>query len=129
MRFIAGLIALAGAAGLVALLAPVDGAAILPFLFKGDGATKLKAVVWLATFGLALVLGVFAITKERMSRLHSVCTLVAFAATAFTMEIWNWIKVLTKGDNIPGSGAIMTGAVVLGLIGSILALIKNRAAY
>jgi hypothetical protein len=129
MRFIAALIALAGAAGLVALLAPVDEVSVLPLLLKGDGATKLKALVWTATFGLALVLGIFAITKERMSRLHSVCTLVAFAATAFTMEIWNAIKILTQGNNIPGFVAIMTGAVVLGLIGSILALVKNRAAY
>jgi hypothetical protein len=129
MRFIAGLIALAGAAGLVALAAPIDGPALLPFLFKGDGATKLKAVVWLATFGLALVLGIFAITKERMSRLHSVCTLVAFAATAFTMEIWNFIKILLQGANIQLVGLVMTIAVVLGLIGSILALIKNRANY
>jgi hypothetical protein len=129
MRFIAGLIALAGAAGLVALLAPLDGPAMLPALLKGDGTTKLKAIVWLATFGLALVLGVFAITKERMSRLHSVCTLVAFAATAFTMEIWNFIKLLTEGMPVHIVALVMFIAVVLGLVGSILALIKNRAAY
>jgi hypothetical protein len=126
MRFICVLIAIAGIGGLVALIAPVDGPSLLPFLLEHD---LIRGVVLVAAFGLATVLGAFAFTKERMSRLHSVCTLVGFAAAGFIIEIWNWVKVLTQGDNLPGSAAIMTGAVVLGLIGSIAALIKARADY
>ena len=129
MRFIAGLIAVAGIAGLVALLAPIDGPAFLPMMFKGDGPTKLKAIVLLGAFGLGAVFGVFAITKDRMSRLHSVCTLVGFAAAGVINEIWNFFKILIHGANMPIIGLVLSAAVVLGLVGSILALIKNRAAY
>jgi len=129
MRFIAGLIALAGLAGLVALLAPIDGSAVFPAMLGGDGAFKIKAIVLLGASGLGLVLGVFAMTKERMSRLHSVCTLVGFAAAGFIVEIWNVVKAVIHGVNMPASLAILAGAVVLGVIASIAAIIKGRANY
>jgi hypothetical protein len=128
MRFIAGLLALAGLAGLVALFAPIDGAAPMPgALTEGDGQTKIKALVLLAACGMSLVFGVFAITKERMSRLHSIATLVGWGASAFIIEIWLVIEAMTQGLNMPGSVAILSGAVVLGLIASIAAMIKGRA--
>jgi hypothetical protein len=127
MRVIAGLIALAGVAGLVALIAPLDElGSLLPLLFEHE---LVKGLVLVAAFGLAVGLGGFAMAKERMSRLHSVATLVGFAAAGVIIEIWTWIGVLTRGDNLPGSMAIMTGAVVLGAIASIAGLIKGRAAY
>jgi hypothetical protein len=130
MRFITGLIVLGGIAGLVALLAPIDGGSLLILTLKhGDGAMKLKAIVVAAAFGLAVVLGLQAMAKQRMSRLNSICTLVGFAAAGFCLEIWNFIKILIHGANIQVTGLILTIAVVVGLIGSILAIIKNDVAY
>ena len=126
MRIIAILIALAGAAGLVALFAPIDGGSLFPVLFEFD---KVRSLVLLGAFALGLGLGGFAAAKERMSRLHSIATLVGFAAAAVVIEIWNFIKIILKGANIPGTGAIMTGAIVLGVIASIAGMIKARADY
>jgi hypothetical protein len=66
--------------------------------------------------------------KERMSKLHAIATLIGFAAAGVVIEIWTWIEVLTQGANLPGSMAIMTGAVLLGVIASVLGMIKGRAA-
>ena len=126
MRIIAFLVALAGAAGLVALLAPIDGASILPLLIEHE---PLRGIVMAAGFAIGLGLGGFAVAKERMSRLHSVATLVGFAAAGVVMEVWNWVKILTEGKNLPGSMAIATGAVLLGVIASVAAMIKARADY
>lgn len=130
MRFITGLIVLGGIAGLVAILAPIDGGS--PFLLTlqhGDGAEKLKMIVVAAAFVLAVVLGLQAMAKQRMSRLNSICTLVGFGAAAFITEIWNFFKILIHGANIPVSYLVLSVAIVLGLIGSILAIIKNDVAY
>jgi hypothetical protein len=130
MRFIAGLITIAGIAGLVALLAPLDGISYLPtILSDGDGATKLKFLVVTAAFALAVVFGFMAITKERMSRLHTTCTLVGFAAAGFVIEIWNFFKALFHGMPQHLTGIVLAGAVVLGLIGSLMAMFKARATY
>lgn len=126
MRIIAFLIALAGAAGLVALLAPIDGASILPLLLEHE---PLRGIVMAGGFAIGLGLGGFAVAKERMARLHSVATLVGFAAAGVVMEIWNWIEIITKGANLPGSMAIASAAVVLGVIMSIAGMIKGRADY
>jgi len=130
MKFITGLIILGGIAGLVGLFAPIDGGSFLPMVFKlGDGAMKVKGVVLVLAFALATVLGLHAMAKERMSRLNSICTLVGFAAAGFCIEIWNFFKILIHGANIPVTGLILTIAIVVGLIGSILAIIKNDVAY
>ena len=126
MKFITGLIILGGIAGLVGLFAPIDGGSFLPAVFKlGDGAMKVKVLA----FALATALGLHAMAKERMSRLNSICTLVGFAAAGFCIEIWNFFKILIHGANIPVTGLILTVAIVVGLIGSILAIIKNDVAY
>ena len=126
MRVIAGLIALAGLAGLVGLIAPLDEwGSLLPALFEGE---VIRGVLLLAGFALGLGLGVFAMAKQRMSKLHAIATLVGFAAAGVVMEIWVWIEVLTRGANLPGSMAIMTGAVLLGVIASIAGMVKGRAA-
>jgi hypothetical protein len=126
MRVIAGLIALAGLAGLVGLIAPLDEwGSLLPLLFEGE---LLKGLLLLAGFALGLGLGGLAMAKERMSKLHAIATLIGFAAAGVVIEIWTWIEVLTRGANLPGSMAIMTGAVLLGVIASVLGMIKGRAA-
>jgi hypothetical protein len=131
MRAIAFLIAISGIAGLVALLAPLDEMSVLPTVLQhGDGATKLKFLVVTAAFGLAAVFGFMAIAKERMSRLHSVCTLVGFAAAAFVTEIWKFLQSLAEGMNQRSlSLLVLSIAIVLGLIASIAALVKSRATY
>lgn len=129
MRFIAGLVALAGLAGLVALFAPLDGGSLLIEALKGDGKTMIQGIVLLAAAVLGLVLGGFAVTKERMSRLHSTATLIGFAAAAVIVKIWVIVKALTQGVPLAGTILILTGSIVLGVIASLAAMIKGRATY
>lgn len=126
MRFIAGLIALAGLAGLVALLAPVDGPAVLPRMFKGDGEAKIKAIVLVGAFGLAFVVGLAALRKRYMPSLHPVFTLVGFLAAGVIIEAWRYVKIMSKGDNLPGYAAILSVAIVVGLIASLAGAVKAR---
>lgn len=115
------MIIVAGIAGLVAGLAPIDGPAVIPVMVQ----YMLPRGLALATgFGVPLFIGVFAVAKQRMSKPLAFACLAGFLAAAASIEIWKVLKAL--GDNIPLVAVLLTGAVVLGLIGSIIALIKGN---
>lgn len=114
------LIVIAGIAGLVGALAPIDGGSLLPAMIE----FMLPRGLALATgFAVPTAIGLFALAKQPMSKPLAFACLAGFLAAGASIEIWNLFKRL--GDNIPLTGVILGGAVVLGLVGSIIGLIKG----
>jgi hypothetical protein len=114
------LIVIAAIAGLVGCLAPIDGAALLPLMLKFALVRGLAVGIG---FAAPLGIGLFGLAKARMSKPLAIAALAGFAAAGVSMEIWEVFKRL--GDNIHLTALILAGAVVLGVIGSLLAVIKG----
>jgi len=115
------LIVIAAIAGLVGALAPIDGFSMLPALMKFE---PLRAIAMGAGFALPLGVGLFAFAKQRMSKGLGTAALIGFVAAAASIQIWEVVKHL--GDNMPLTVVVLAGAVVLGLIGSLIALVKGN---
>jgi hypothetical protein len=115
------LIVIAGIAGLVGALAPIDGGSLLPAMLEFMLPRGLALGVG---FAVPAAIGAFALAKERMSKPLAFACLAGFLAAGASIEIWKILKAL--GDNIPVTAIILGGAVVLGLIGSVIGLIKGN---
>jgi hypothetical protein len=115
------LIVIAALAGLVGALAPIDGFSMLPAMMK---IAPARGVAMGAGFALPLLVGLFAFAKQRMSKGLGVAALVGFIAAGASIEIWKMVQHL--GDNMPLTLIIIAGATALGLVGSIIALVKGN---
>lgn len=115
------LIVIAAIAGLVGALAPIDGYSMLPLLMKHE---PPRGIAMAAGFIVPLGVGLFAFAKARMSKTLGIAAFVGFLAAAASIEIWEILKRL--GDNMPLTIVVIAGAVVLGLIGSLIALVKGN---
>ena len=115
------LIVIAAIAGLVGALAPIDGFSMLPLLMKHE---PVRGIAMAAGFIVPLGVGLFAFAKQRMSKTLGIAAFAGFLAAAFSIQIWEILKRL--GDNMPLTVVILAGAVVLGLIGGLIALIKGN---
>ncbi|MGE0397636.1 MAG: hypothetical protein AB7T06_13025 [Kofleriaceae bacterium] len=115
------LIAIAAIAGLVGALAPIDGFSMLPALIEF---VPLRGIALGAGFAVPLLVALFALAKQRMSKPLGIASLVGFLAAGASMEIWEIFKHL--GDNLPITMILIAGGVAVGIVGSIIALIKGN---
>jgi hypothetical protein len=115
------LIVIAAIAGLVGAIAPIDGLSMLPLMIEF---APLRGIALGA--GLAIPLGValFALAKERMSKPLGIACLAGFAAAGVSIEIWQLFKAL--GDNMSITVILIAGGIVLGLVGSLMAIVKGN---
>lgn len=114
------LIVIAAIAGLVGSIAPIDGVSLLPLVLEHALPRGLALAVG---FGAPLAIGLFAFAKARMSKPLAIGSLAGFAAAGIATEIWLLLKSL--GDNLPVGGLLIAGGVVLGIVGSLIAIIKG----
>lgn len=115
------LIVIAAIAGLVGAIAPIEhGIMMLPLLIEF---APLRGIALGAGFAVPLFVALFALAKQRMSKALGVACLAGFLAAGASIEIWNLIKAL--GDNMSITAILIGGGVVLGLVGSVIALIKS----
>ncbi|MFN0246518.1 MAG: hypothetical protein ACKV2T_06395 [Kofleriaceae bacterium] len=115
------LIVIAALAGLVGSLAPIDGFSLLPALIQ---LVPLRGIAIAAGFAAPLFIALFALAKGRMSKALGVACLAGFLAAGAAMEIWNVFKAL--GDNMSITMILIAGGIVLGVVGSLVALAKGN---
>lgn len=115
------LIVIAAIAGLVGAIVPIDGFSLLPLLLQHQ---LPRGLALGAGFALPLAVGLFALAKSRMSKGLGVASFVGFLAAGASIEIWQILKSL--GDNLSITMILLAGGVALGIVGSIIALIKGN---
>ncbi len=121
MKFGFTLIVVAAIAGLVGSLAPIDGFSLLPALIQ---LVPLRGVAIGAGFAVPLFIALFALAKQRMSKPLGIACLAGFLAAGAALEIWKLFQAL--GDNMSITMILIAGGIVLGLVGSLLAIIKGN---
>lgn len=115
------LIVIAAIAGLVGSIAPIDGLSMLPLLIEF---APIRGIALGLGFALPLFVALFALAKQRMSKALGVACFAGFAAAGASIEIWNIVKAL--GDNMSITALLIAGGVALGIVGSLIALIKGN---
>jgi hypothetical protein len=115
------LIVIAALAGLVGAVAPLEGISLLPALIQ---IFPVRGIAIALGFGAPLFIALFALAKSRMSKALGVACLAGFLAAGAAMEIWNIIKAL--GDNMSITMILIAGGIVLGIVGSLVALAKGN---
>ncbi len=115
------LIVVAAIAGLVGSIAPIDGISMLPFMIEF---APLRGIALGAGFAIPRAVALFALAKERMSKPLGIACFAGFAAAGVSIEIWKLFKAL--GDNMSITVILIAGGIVLGVVGSLMAIAKGN---
>ncbi len=115
------LIVIAAIAGLVGSIVPIDGFSLLPLLIQHE---PPRGIALGAGFAVPLGVALFAMAKSRMSKGLAIASFVGFLAAGASIEIWKILKAL--GDNMSITMILIAGGVALGIVGSLIALIKGN---
>jgi hypothetical protein len=114
-------ILLCGVVGLLELIVPHGGGSMLKLLF---GLDKVQAVLYTAMFLLPVIMGAMALSKPPMLGWQAGVSLAGFVIGAFKFRVWEALLHLGAAGI---HDILLIGAIVVGAIASILALVKPEA--
>jgi hypothetical protein len=114
-------ILLCGIVGLLELIVPHGGGSMLKVLFELD---KVQAVLYTAVFLLPVIMGAMALSRPPMLGWQAGVSLAGFALGVIKFRIWEALPHLASAGI---HGILLTGAIVVGAIVSVLALVKPEA--
>lgn len=112
-----------GIAGLVSMFLPIASGApsMFSMLLEFD---KLQLILMLAAFGVPTAVCAMGLAKPPAQAWHGIAAAAGFGLAAVKMRIWSSISHIADA---PLSGKLMLIATVVGLVVSIMAVVKPEA--
>jgi hypothetical protein len=111
-----------GIAGLAGLILPLNGGSMIKLFLEFD---KVQAILLLAAFALPTIAGAMAMAKPPMAKWQPIVAIAGFGLGAVKFRIWEALPHITD-DLI--RGILILGGIVLGLVASIMAVMKPEQA-